>query len=75
MQHIITKEVNIEDNTKYNVTNIFKFLLGMLQIKVYAEYRGSTVDDYKHFVTISLFGKSVLTWIYRDKYIRDFYIK
>lgn len=75
MRHEIHCEKNIECPNKNNVTNTFKFLFGILNIKVYAEYRGEKVDEYKHFVTINLFGKEVLSWIYRDKNIRDFYYK
>lgn len=75
MKHIIVKEANIETADKYNISNTFIFLLGILKIEVYAEYRGEKADKYKHFVHIVLFGKKILSWFYRDKYIRDFYIK
>ena len=73
MKQVTLKTKNIECPDKEDITTIFTSLFGILKIKVHAEYRGEKVDEYKHFVNVYLFGKIVLSWIYRDKIVRDFY--
>ena len=55
------------------VMNEFRFFMGILIVQIYSESRGS--DDFKSLVDIKVFGRTMMNWIYRDNYLRDFYVK
>jgi len=74
MKLLLTK---ITESTKYNCrSRTEKYYLPLaLSIILYIESRNEESSDFKTFVTIKLFGITVLEWIYRDTYIRERYNK
>ena len=60
-------------NDRNSNTNIFSYLFGILKVKIYTEHRGENAG-YKCFVYITILGKEVLRWFYRDTYSRQFYL-
>lgn len=54
----------------------FKYMFGILVVNINVDDRLSTesvIGKYKHFVSIKLFGKEVLSWQYFDEHQRPFY--
>ncbi len=63
----------ISFNETLTVMNEFRFFMGILIVQIYSEERGS--GEFKSFVDIKVFGRTIMDWVYRDNYLRDFYVK
>lgn len=68
MKHI----QKINDDYILTISNKFIFFFGILVVNFYTEDR--QCSEFKTTVKIKFFGKTIMHWHYRDRYLRDFYV-